>query len=54
MLKFILTDKQRRLFSTQCYYSLGPGHNWHNLGKIDTLARLVKGCVKYLDKKSCF
>lgn len=47
-LQFILLDKQYRLFLTQCYSSRGPVHNWHNLGKIDTLARLVNWCVKHL------
>jgi hypothetical protein len=54
ILQFILTDKQRRLFLTQRYCSRGSVHNWHNVGKIGTLAHLVKWGVKYLGKKSCF
>ncbi|MEO1347974.1 MAG: hypothetical protein AAFW84_04125 [Cyanobacteria bacterium J06635_15] len=53
-LRFILVDRQKRIFQTQRYCYLGRIDDWIEIGQVDQLAPLVKTYVKHLGQESLF
>ena len=53
-LRFILVDKQNRLFQTQRYCYHGSIDDWIEIGPIDQLKSLVKAYVKHIDQDSMY
>ncbi len=54
MLQFILIDKEKRLFETQCYSFLGSIDDWMTIDYEGTLPKLVKTYVQHLGKDSFY
>lgn len=54
MLQFVLIDKEKRIFVTQRYCSLGSIDDWIEIGELDTLKNLVKTYVKHLGQETYF
>ncbi|MEO1394810.1 MAG: hypothetical protein AAFV90_18045 [Cyanobacteria bacterium J06634_5] len=53
-LRFVLVDKQERLFQAQRYCYLGRVDDWIDIGGVDRLAVLVEGYVGHLGQESMF
>jgi len=54
MLRFVLIDKEKRVFVAQRYCFLGSIDDWIDIGTPDTLQNLVKRYVKHLGQDSYF
>jgi hypothetical protein len=54
MLRFVLLDKDRRIFSTQRYCFLGSIDDWIDIGRSGKLNDLVKTYVKHLGQESYY
>lgn len=53
-LRFVLVDKQTRLFQTERYCYLGSIDDWIEIGSTDKLKTLVKTYVKHIDQDSYY
>ncbi len=53
-MRFILVDRQKRLFQTERYCYLGSIDDWIEIGHADRLELLVKTYVKHIDQESLF
>lgn len=53
-LRFVLIDKEKRLFQAERYCYLGSIDDWIEIGPTDTLQKLVKTYVKHLGQESFF
>lgn len=53
-LRFILVDKQKRLFQTERFCYLGSIDDWIEIGPIDQLSTLVKTYVRHLGQESFY
>ncbi|MEO1685278.1 MAG: hypothetical protein AAFS06_18720 [Cyanobacteria bacterium J06631_12] len=53
-LRFVLVDKQKRLFQAQRYCYLGRVDDWIDIGGVDQLGVLVERYVGHLGKESMF
>ncbi|MEW5803220.1 MAG: hypothetical protein AB1847_14075 [bacterium] len=54
MLRFILTDEEKREFITQRYSFIGTTDDWIYIGRPDSLENLVKKFVKHLGQESLY
>ncbi len=54
MLKFVLIDEQKRIFTTERFCFLGSVDDWIYIGNSDTLQKLVEKYVKHLGKDSFY
>ncbi len=54
MLRFVLIDKEKRVFVAQRYCFLGSIDDWIGIGTPDTLQNLVKRYVKHLGQDSYY
>lgn len=53
-LRFVLVDKDKRLFQTERYCYLGAIDDWIEIGPKDTLPKLVQVYAKHLGQESFF
>ncbi len=54
MLRFVLVDKEKRVFKTERYCFLGSIDDWITIGAMDELQNLVKKYVKHLGQESYY
>ena len=54
MLRFVLYDEHKRIFITERFCFLGSIDDWIEIGKSDTLQKLVEKYVKHLEKDSFY
>ncbi len=53
-MKFVLSDKEKRLFITQRYCYLGSVDDWIEIGEPDVLKNLVNKYVRHINKDSYY
>lgn len=54
MMRFILTDNEKRKFVAERYCFLGSIDDWINIGRPDKLENLIKRYLKHLGKDSFY
>jgi hypothetical protein len=54
MMRFALTDNEKRMFVVERYCFLGSIDDWINIGGLDKLENLTKKYLKHLGKESFF
>lgn len=54
MLRFVITDKEKRLLQPWRYCFLGSVDDWITIGGIDVLPRLVETYVQHLGEESFY
>ena len=54
MMRFVLTDNEKRMFVAERYCFLGSIDDWINIGGPDKLEDLIKRYLKHLGKESFF
>ncbi|MBM4338233.1 MAG: hypothetical protein FJ110_01690 [Deltaproteobacteria bacterium] len=54
MMRFVLTEKEKRVFVAERYCFLGSINDWINIGGPNKLENLVKKYLKHLGKESFF
>jgi hypothetical protein len=54
MLRFILRNEQKRIFTAERFCFLGSIDDWIGIGYPDTLQKLVEKYVKHLEKESFY
>ncbi|KPA10809.1 hypothetical protein MHK_008984, partial [Candidatus Magnetomorum sp. HK-1] len=54
VMRFILLDKKKRIFTTERFCFRGSIDDWISIGESDSLEKLLKTFIKHLGKESLF